>query len=203
VLRPIADLVATGDTVHRIEGVLSGTLGYLFANVMRGGTFSDVVREAHRLGVTEPDPREDLGGRDVARKLLILAREAGFDLEPEQVRVEPVLSGPEWTDGVAEEFLGRLERVDTHFAGLRDRAVANGRVLCYLGSLDSAGAEVGLREIDRDHPCAQLAPGDNLIMVTSARYADKPLIIRGPGAGPDVTAAGVFADMIRAGAESV
>jgi aspartokinase/homoserine dehydrogenase 1 len=203
VLRPIADLVATGDTVHRIEGVLSGTLGYLFANVMRGGTFSDVVREAHRLGLTEPDPREDLGGRDVARKLLILAREAGFELEPDQVRVEPVLSGPAWTDGTAVEFLARLPDADARFAALREKAAANGRVLCYLASLDADGAEVGLREIERDHPCAQLTPGDNLVMVTSARYSDKPLIIRGPGAGPAVTAAGVFADMIRAGAESV
>jgi aspartokinase/homoserine dehydrogenase 1 len=203
VLRPIADLVATGDTVHRIEGVLSGTLGYLFANVMRGGTFSDVVREAHGLGLTEPDPREDLGGRDVARKLLILAREAGFELEPDQVMVEPVLSGEEWSGGTADEFLGRLTRADATFAALRERAAANSRVLCYLASLDADGAEVGLREIERDHPCAQLAPGDNLISVTSARYSDKPLIIRGPGAGPDVTAAGVFADIIRAGTESV
>ncbi|MGQ0562211.1 MAG: bifunctional aspartate kinase/homoserine dehydrogenase I [Gemmatimonadota bacterium] len=202
VLRPIADLVATGDHVNRIEGVLSGTLSFLFAQVMSGTPFSDAVRCAHRLGFTEPDPRDDLSGRDVARKLLILGREAGFEIEPHQVDVKPVLDGEQWATMSEAEFWAALPSVDAHFEQLRQQAIASDAVLCYLGAIDTAGAAVALRTIDRAHPCAALSAGDNLIAVTSSRYAERPLIIRGPGAGPDVTAAGVFADILRAAVES-
>jgi aspartokinase/homoserine dehydrogenase 1 len=202
VLRPIADLVATGDIIARVEGVLSGTLSYLFASVMSGMSFSRAVREAHDLGFTEPDPRDDLSGRDVARKLLILGREAGFDIEPEQVRVEPALPGVEWAAMSEAGFWTELPTVDALFAQRRGEAKAAGATLSYIGSIDAAGAHVGLRQIPLEHPGAALSPGDNLIAVTSARYTERPLIIRGPGAGPDVTAAGVFADILRAAVES-
>ena len=202
VLRPITDLVATGDIIARVEGVLSGTLSYLFASVMSGMSFSRAVREAHDLGFTEPDPRDDLSGRDVARKLLILGREAGFDIEPEQVRVEPALPGVEWAAMSEAGFWTELPTVDALFAQRRGEAKAAGATLSYIGSIDAAGAHVGLRQIPLEHPCAALSPGDNLIAVTSARYTERPLIIRGPGAGPDVTAAGVFADILRAAVES-
>jgi bifunctional aspartokinase / homoserine dehydrogenase 1 len=202
VLRPIADLVATGDVIARIEGVLSGTLSYLFARVMSGVPFSSAVREAHDLGFTEPDPRDDLSGRDVARKLLILGREAGFDIESDQVRVEPALPGSEWAALGEAEFWKELPSADALFAQLRTAARNAGGTLCYIGSIGAGGAHVALRDIPLDHPCAALSPGDNLIAVTSARYTERPLIIRGPGAGPDVTAAGVFADILRAAVES-
>lgn len=202
VLRPIGDLIATGDRVTRIEGVLSGTLSYLFSKVMTGMAFSEAVREAHGLGFTEPDPRDDLSGRDVARKLLILGREAGFQLEPEQVEVLPALADEKWSRMSLEEFWEALPTVDADFSAQREFALTNNGTLSYLGSVDSAGARVELRMIGQTHACAALSPGDNLIAVTSERYAERPLIIRGPGAGPDVTAAGVFADILRAAMES-
>lgn len=202
VLRPVGDLIATGDRVTRIEGVLSGTLSYLFGQIMAGASFSEAVRDAHRLGYTEPDPRDDLSGRDVARKLLILGREAGFELEPAQVAVEPVLSSDTWAQMSVAAFMTALPEADERFAELRANAIANGGTLSYVGSIDESGARVGLRTIDRAHPCAALSPGDNLIAMTSRRYTERPLIIRGPGAGPEVTAAGVFADILRATIES-
>jgi aspartokinase/homoserine dehydrogenase 1 len=202
VLRPIADLVATGDVIARIEGVLSGTLSYLFGSVMNGTAFSRAVRAAHELGFTEPDPRDDLSGRDVARKLLILGREAGFDIEPEQVHVEPVLPHGDWAHLSEAEFWDALPTADAHFAQLRTAALAADATLCFIGTISETGAHVALRQLPLEHPCAALSPGDNLIAVTSARYTERPLIIRGPGAGPDVTAAGVFADILRAAIES-
>lgn len=202
VLRPISDLVATGDAITRIEGVLSGTLSFLFAQVMKGVPFSAAVRDAHARGFTEPDPREDLNGRDVARKLLILAREAGYAQGPESVRVEPALPGEHWAQMTLEQFWEALPSADDAFAARRDAARAEGKTLCYLGITHAAGAEVRLEAIDRTHPAADLLPGDNLIAITSTRYAERPLVIRGPGAGPDVTAAGVFADILRAAVEA-
>ncbi|HUP90025.1 MAG TPA: bifunctional aspartate kinase/homoserine dehydrogenase I, partial [Longimicrobiales bacterium] len=201
VLRPIADLIATGDVVAKVEGVLSGTLSFLFGRVMAGASFSEAVKEAHRLGFTEPDPREDLSGRDVARKLLVLGREAGFQIEPDALRVEAVLSETNWAEMTLPEFWEALPSADERFERLRSEAQANNGVLCYLGSIGDAGAQVSLQTLDQRHACAALTPGDNLIAVTSARYSERPLIIRGPGAGPDVTAAGVFADILRAAAE--
>lgn len=202
VLRPIADLIATGDAVARIEGVLSGTLSFLFGRVMAGTRFSDAVREAHDLGFTEPDPREDLSGRDVARKLLILGREAGFQIESDAVSVASVLPGKHWPQLSMSQFWQELPAIDAHFDTLRQQAVTSGGTLCYLGSITGSGARVELRSIEGSHPCAALSPGDNLIAVTSERYDERPLIIRGPGAGPAVTAAGVFADILRAAIES-
>lgn len=202
VLRPIADLVATGDVVQRIDGVLSGTLSFLFAQIMQGVPFSAAVRDAFERGYTEPDPRDDLSGQDVARKLLILGREAGFPIEPDQVQRQSVLPGAHWATLSMDEFWRALPTLDPHFDQLRQAALGRGATLCFLGSIEAAGAQVAVREIERNHPCASLSPGDNLIAVTSARYAERPLIIRGPGAGPDVTAAGVFADILRASLEA-
>ncbi|MGH7460115.1 MAG: bifunctional aspartate kinase/homoserine dehydrogenase I, partial [Longimicrobiales bacterium] len=202
VLRPIADLVATGDAVQRVDGVLSGTLSFLFSQIMQGVPFSAAVRDAFERGYTEPDPRDDLSGQDVARKLVILGREAGFAIEPGQVQRQSVLPGDHWAALSMAEFWRELPGLDTHFHELRGKAISNNATLCYLGSIETAGAQVAVREIERNHPCASLSPGDNLIAVTSARYKERPLIIRGPGAGPDVTAAGVFADILRAAVEA-
>ncbi|MGH7553969.1 MAG: bifunctional aspartate kinase/homoserine dehydrogenase I, partial [Longimicrobiales bacterium] len=129
-------------------------------------------------------------------------REAGFAIEPENVRVEPVLAGEEWERMSMEEFWQKLPSADAMFAQRRAAAEAAGHVLCYLGITDADGGEVRLAEVEQRHPAARLSPGDNLIAVTSARYSERPLVIGGPGAGPEVTAAGVFADIIRAAVES-
>ena len=202
ILKTIEDLVATGDVIDRVEGVLSGTLGFISDRLMAGTSFSEALKEADDLGFTEPDPREDLGGRDVARKLVILGRMAGFSFELDDVKIEPLLPGEGWTDMTVDEFWKRLPEVDAHFAELREQAMAAGRALRYLASVDAGQASVRMTEVPPEHPCASLSNSENLVTIISTRYADTPLVVRGPGAGPDVTAAGVFADILRALAES-
>ena len=202
ILKTIEDLVATGDEIERVEGVLSGTLGFICDRLMAGTPFSDALREADDLGFTEPDPREDLGGRDVARKLVILGRMAGFSFELGEVDITPLLPGEGWADMNVDDFWKRLPEVDTHFAELREQAVAAGHALRYLASVDDGQASVRMTEVSAGHPCASLSNSENLVTITSTRYANTPLVVRGPGAGPEVTAAGVFADILRALAES-
>ncbi len=193
------DLIATGDCIRSVEGVLSGTLAYLFNELAEGKRFSDVVKRANELGYTEPDPREDLGGRDVARKLLILARLAGRELEPEDIQVEPLLTD-DWNDLSLDEFWKRLPERDAEMATQVESAEAAGRKLVYLATLDADGAQVGLREVEATHPA--VGPGtDNLVAFRTDRYSQTPLVVRGPGAGPELTASGVFADILRAVAE--
>ena len=201
VLRTVADLAATGDQIVRLQGVLSGTLGYLCDEVMKGQRFSEAVREAHELGYTEPDPRDDLSGLDVARKLVILARSAGLELEPDVVSVEPLLPA-EAADGALEDFWERLPSLDEPMEKRRAEAEASGGRLVYLGTVEPGKASVGLEVVPGDHPCWTLRGSENLILVVSERYLTVPLVVRGPGAGPAVTAAGVFADVLRARAEA-
>ena len=202
VLKTIEDLVATGDQIDRIEGVLSGTLGFISDRLMAGTPFSEALQEADELGFTEPDPREDLGGRDVARKLVILGRLAGFSFELDDVDIEPLLPGDGWASMEVDEFWKRLPEVDANFTERRERAVAAGHTLCYLASVEDGQASVRMTEVPPGHPCASLSKSENLVTITSRRYAETPLVVRGPGAGPEVTAAGVFADILRALAES-
>lgn len=200
VLRTIEDLVATGDHVRHVEGVLSGTLGYILGAIQQGASFSAAVREAYEKGYTEPDPRQDLSGADVARKLLILGRVAGFDLEPGDVHVEPLV--PDWTELSIDAFWKRLATLDDEVAARCAETRAAGRRLVYLGRVDRTGASVRLAAIGPDHPAWTLSGTENLVAIASDRYADLPLVVRGPGAGPDVTAAGLFADILRAQAET-
>ena len=202
ILKTIEDLVATGDEIERVEGVLSGTLGFICDRLMAGTPFSEALKEADDLGFTEPDPREDLGGRDVARKLVILGRMAGFSFELGDVDITPLLPGEGWADMNVDDFWKRLPEVDTHFTELREQAVAAGHALRYLASVDDGQASVRMTEVPDGHPCASLSNSENLVTITSTRYANTPLVVRGPGAGPEVTAAGVFADILRALAES-
>ena len=202
ILKTIEDLVATGDEIERVEGVLSGTLGFICDRLMAGTSFSEALKEADDLGFTEPDPREDLGGRDVARKLVILGRLAGFSFELDNVEIEPLLPGEGWADMKVDDFWKRLPEVDAHFAERREQAVAAGHALRYLASVDDGQASVRLTEVAPGHPCASLSNSENLVTITSTRYKNTPLVVRGPGAGPEVTAAGVFADILRALAES-
>jgi len=197
ILTTLEDLRATGDQVIAIEGVLSGTLSFLFNEVMNGRKFSEVLFEARARGYTEPDPRDDLSGQDVVRKLVILARESGWELEPEEVVLEPILPGQGWGEGSVDDFLARLPEVDAHFERLRLEAQRKGARLCYMGAVSDGDARVWVAEVDAEHPANGLRGADNLVAIRSRRYAE-PLVVRGPGAGHDVTAAGVLADCVRA-----
>jgi len=159
--------------------------------------FSAIVRDAKARGYTEPDPRDDLSGTDVARKLIILGRELGLPLELSDVRVESLVPS-ELARGGSEEFLARLPGYDARMQERYRAARAQGRVLRYIGRLTAKGeASVGLEELDARHPFANIALTDNIVRYSTLRYCDNPLIIQGPGAGPAVTAGGVFADLLR------
>jgi bifunctional aspartokinase / homoserine dehydrogenase 1 len=197
IIHTLRDLVETGDEVRRVEGVFSGTLSFIFNSLDGTRAFSEVVRDAHARGFTEPDPRDDLSGTDVARKLIILARELGHEVELEDVPVESLVP-EELRAASAEEFLSGLERHDGAMAELLRAARERGEVLRYVGTIDEAGrASAGLRPFPFDHPFANLQGSDNVVSFRTARYDAQPMIVRGPGAGPEVTAAGVFSDMLR------
>lgn len=198
VISTLRDLIQTGDRVQKIEGILSGTISYLFGELVGDRRFSEVVREAKRLGYTEPDPRDDLSGRDVARKLVILAREMGRMVELDDVKVQSLVPAELERVPTAEEFMERLASFDGRISELRAAAEASGEVLRYVGTVGPEGAPtVELRRFSASHPFARVASGDNIIAFTTSRYAAHPLIVQGPGAGPEVTAGGVFADLLR------
>lgn len=197
VIQTLRDLRETGDEITGIEGIFSGTLAYLF-NVYDGTRdFSDIVVEAKRRGYTEPDPRDDLSGMDVARKLIILGREMGLELEMSDVKVESLVpAGLE--HGSIDEFLSRLPQHDATMKARFDAARSRGKVLRYVGRLTAAGeATVGVIEFDAKHAFANIALTDNVVRFATARYNNNPLIVQGPGAGPEVTAGGIFADLLR------
>ena len=184
-------------TITRIEGIFSGTLAYLF-NVFDGSeSFSSIVRAAKQKGYTEPDPRDDLSGMDVARKLIILGREMGLTLEMSDVEVAGLV--PEALDGCSvEEFMARPPEFDAAMARRLAGSEARGQVLRYVGRVDADGkATVGLTRLDARHAFANIALTDNVVRFATRRYCDNPLIVQGPGAGPEVTAGGVFSDLLR------
>lgn len=201
VIQTLRDLRETGDEVRIVEGVFSGTLAYLF-NVYDGSKpFSSIVADAKARGYTEPDPRDDLSGTDVARKLTILAREVGLELELADVAVESLVP-VELRGASVEEFMKRLPAFDCVMAERLADASDAGKVLRYVGRLDMAArvATVGLVQVDRKHAFANMALTDNIVRFSTARYCDNPLIVQGPGAGPEVTAGGVFGDLLRCAA---
>lgn len=197
IIQTLRGLVETGDEVIRIEGVLSGTLSYIFNSLDGRRTFSEVVREAHSLGLTEPDPREDLSGVDVARKLIILAREMGLEVEMDAVHVESLVA-EDLREGTVNQYLETLGKHDQTIATLLDSARDKSEVVRYVGTIDSNGnLSARMRSYPVDHPFASLTGSDNIVSFQTVRYNTQPMIVRGPGAGPEVTAAGVFADLLR------
>ncbi|MCX6136800.1 MAG: bifunctional aspartate kinase/homoserine dehydrogenase I [Ignavibacteriales bacterium] len=193
---PIKDLVATGDTITKIEAILSGTLSFIFNSFTEGKKFSEVVVEAQARGYTEPDPREDLNGNDVARKLLILARESGYSLELKRIRVENLIPVDARKAKTVEQFFSALKRHDAAFARRRDTAAARGCVLRYVARYENGTATVSLDEVPLDHPFASVKGSDNIVAISSELYCQTPLIVQGAGAGADITAAGVLADVL-------
>ncbi len=180
IIGTLNDLVASGDEIIRIEAVLSGTLSYIFNTFREGIAFSAVVKDAQAKGYTEPDPRDDLSGKDVARKLLILAREIGIPAEEGAVAVESL-----------------ADRSDADLEALRSSAAAKGEVLRYIARIEGGRAGVALVPVGPQHPFYSLSGSDNIVSFTTKRYFDRPLVVKGPGAGTDVTAAGVLADILR------
>ncbi len=200
VIQTLRDLIDTGDELIAVEGIFSGTLAWLFNRYDATQPFSALVREAHALGYTEPDPREDLSGLDVARKLVILAREAGMPLSLEEVHVRGLVPPPLLALD-RDAAIAALDTLDAGLAEQFDAARVAGCVLRYVARLDRDGnASVGLVELPVAHAFANLRLTDNIVQYTTRRYATNPLIVQGPGAGRDVTAAGVFADLLRLGA---
>jgi aspartokinase/homoserine dehydrogenase 1 len=198
VINTLNDLLLSGDQVVRIEAVLSGTLNFLFSSFKEGTVFSDIVKEARQKGYTEPDPRDDLSGMDVARKILILSRETGLELELNDITVENLVP-PDCQGGTVDDFFFQLKNHDAEFEKMRASAEAKGEKLRYMAILEKGVVKVRLTSVGSEHPFYSLSGSDNIILLTTSRYHDRPMVIRGPGAGAEVTAAGVFADIIRIG----
>jgi homoserine dehydrogenase len=199
VISTLRRLLGCGDSLLTLEGVFSGSLSYLFNQYNGSQPFSALLRDARKLGYTEPDPRADLSGEDVARKLLILARNAGFALGSEEVDVESLV--PESLRELdTEQFLTRLEELDAPLAARHAEAQSRGNVLRYLARLNQRGrARVGLVEVPSSHPAARLNGTDNQFAITTIRYNTTPLVIQGPGAGPEVTAQALLGDVLALG----
>jgi len=199
VINTLQDLMLSGDRVIKIEAVLSGSMNYIFSELESGEPFSEVVRKAKELGYSEPDPREDLSGMDVARKILILGREAEQHLEFDAIDIQSMVPGECQNAPSVSEFFEQLKAHDIDFSNMLKEAEGKGEKLRFMATLENGKAKVGLNSVPLSHPFSGLSGSDNMILLTTDRYHDRPMIIRGPGAGADVTAAGVFADVIRIG----
>ncbi len=196
VITTLNDLMQSGDKVLKIEGVLSGTLSYIFNNFKEGTSFSSVVKTANEKGFTEPDPRDDLNGMDVARKILILSREVGYDIELADVQIENILPKACLEAKSVDDFFIELEKENQHFEKLLEKATADNKVLRFIAKMEDGKATVSLQSVDMSNPFYSLSGSDNMISFTTDRYNERPLVIKGPGAGAEVTAAGVFAEII-------
>jgi len=200
IIQTLRNLMNSGDRVQRIEAILSGTISFIFNNFKGDANFHDIVKLAQEKGYTEPDPRDDLRGTDFMRKMLILARDAGYALEANDVDIESMLPKACLDAGTVNDFYAALKAEDAYFTSLKNTAKAENKVLRYIGKLDNGKASITLQMVDESHPFYTLSGSDNIISFTTDRYKERPLVIKGPGAGAEVTAAGVFADLINVGA---
>jgi aspartokinase/homoserine dehydrogenase 1 len=199
------DLINTGDKIESIEGIFSGTLSYLFNTYEAGMAFSDVIADAKGKGFTEPDPRDDLSGTDVARKVTILARQCGIEIDLDDVPVESLVPAPlrDWSpkegEVLADAFIAQMRDFDGEKAALLAEAEAAGNVLRFVGVVDvpAKKCSVELRQYPKTHPFAGTQYADNIVAFNTARYTPQPLVVQGPGAGAAVTAAGIYADFLK------
>jgi len=194
IIRTVHDLVKSGDSITEISGVLSGTMTYIFSQLDAGHSFSETVIRARQLGYAEPDPRDDLSGEDVARKMMILSRISGYPIEREELNVEPITPDPLQNVDSAT-FLTRLKEFDGDWKNRLESLKAEGKTLRYTGTMNKEGIKVGLQEVNIDSPLGRLYGTNNVIQIKTRRYNHQPLIIQGPGAGKEVTSAGVLADI--------
>lgn len=202
IISTLNDLLRSGDKIKKMEAVLSGTLNFVFNHYDGKKSFASVVKQAQDEGYTEPDPRLDLSGKDVMRKIMILAREAGEQFEMDDIANNSFMP-PECMEGSVADFYESMEKNEAHFKKLFDEAAATGKKLKFVASYTSNGdsggsAVVGLQHIDPQHDFFHLYGKDNIVLFNTERYVDQPLVVKGAGAGADVTASGVFADIIRA-----
>lgn len=199
IVRTLKDLMMSGDRVITIEAILSGTISFIFNYFKGDASFHDVVKMAQDKGYTEPDPRDDLSGTDFMRKMLILARDAGYELETEDVEIESMLPKSCLAAATVEEFYTELKSAESFFTNIKKQAEDQRKVLRYIGKLENGRASITLQMVDESHPFYTLSGSDNIISFTTERYKERPLVVKGPGAGAEVTAAGVFADIINVG----
>jgi len=200
IIRTLKDLMGSGDRLQRIEAILSGTISFIFNNFKGDANFHDVVKLAQEKGYTEPDPRDDLRGTDFMRKILILARDAGFKMEAEDVQIDNILPQASLDAATVDDFYATLKSENAFFDNLKNQAESDGKVLRYIGKLENGKASISLQMIDAEHPFYTMSGSDNIIAFNTDRYKDRPMVVKGPGAGAEVTAAGVFADLINVGA---
>ncbi|WP_342330410.1 bifunctional aspartate kinase/homoserine dehydrogenase I [Pedobacter sp. FW305-3-2-15-E-R2A2] len=199
IIRTLKDLMMSGDRIDRIEAILSGTISYIFNNYKGDKLFHEVVKEAQDKGYTEPDPRDDLNGKDFMRKMLILARDAGYPLEESDIEIESMLPPACLAAATVADFYQELENNTDYFEKLKQEAASGNKALRYIGKLEAGKVMITLQMVDDSHPFYMLSGSDNIISFTTDRYRDRPLVVKGPGAGAEVTAAGVFADIINVG----
>jgi aspartokinase/homoserine dehydrogenase 1 len=197
VIGTLNDLVGSGDRINKIQAVLSGTLNFVFNNYDGTRKFAEVVKQAQDEGYTEPDPRLDLGGTDVMRKIMILAREAGEKIEMDEIDNNSFMPAS-CMQGSVEDFYAAMVKEEEHFKKLFEKANKEGCKLKFVASYDNGKASVGLQHIDPKHDLYHLYGKDNVVLFYTDRYSEQPMVVKGAGAGAEVTASGVFADVIRA-----
>jgi len=201
IVRVLKDLMLSGDRILKIEAILSGTISYIFNNFVGDASFYDVVKNAQGLGYTEPDPRDDLGGVDFMRKMLILARDAGHVIEASDVDLGAILPESCLKADSVDEFYTELLKADQYFNDLKEKAASENKVIRYIGKLEDGKVAISMQMVDETHPFYALSGSDNIISFTTERYKERPLVVKGPGAGAEVTAGGVFADLVNVGAK--